>query len=144
MDECVCRSWVDGSVDEGVWRWRVEQWCIFALWGHWSQSRGYRANAEALRGEISPLELLIVQGVDGVLGLARGAEGDETEATRAASITIAHHDRLKQTKRGVRNNPLEESQGTELRGARKSRRAGLNVKVLEVKKDTDVEDLAIV
>ena len=40
------------------------------------------------------VELLLVQASDGVLCLLGGAEGDETEATRTTSVTIAHHDRL--------------------------------------------------
>jgi len=38
------------------------------------------------------IELLLVEGIDGSVSLPAGSEGDETEATRAAGVTIAHHD----------------------------------------------------
>ena len=61
------------------------------------------AAAAAGVGEVdtdpAAVELLLVEACDGGRSLLRGAEGDETEATRATSVTIAHHDRLKRQTR---------------------------------------------
>jgi len=40
----------------------------------------------------SAIKLLLVETSDGGLSLLVAAEGDETEATRAACVAIAHHD----------------------------------------------------
>ena len=56
------------------------------------------ATAAARVGKVNldatTVELLLVEAGDRVLGLAVGAEGDEAEATGAASLTVTHHDRL--------------------------------------------------
>ena len=44
--------------------------------------------------DAAAVELLLVEAADGRLGLTRRGEGDEAEATGAASLTVTHHDRL--------------------------------------------------
>ena len=38
------------------------------------------------------IKILLVESGDGGFSLGLAAEGDETEATRATGVTIAHHD----------------------------------------------------
>lgn len=53
------------------------------------------ASVSEVDTDVPAVELLLVEAVDGTLCLTGRAEGDETEAARAAGIAIAHHDRLK-------------------------------------------------
>ena len=79
--------------------------------------------------DAAAVELLLVEAGDGVLGLDRGAEGDEAEATRTARVAIAHHDRLQTNKKKMHK---RRGSGTRLRAGLAARRA-----------DTDIEDLAV-
>lgn len=55
--------------------------------------------------DVPAVQLLLVEAVDGTLCLTGRAEGDETEAARAAGIAIAHHDRLKNMSKPRKQGP---------------------------------------
>jgi len=60
------------------------------------QTSASSASTRAAVGKVdldpTAIELLLVEAGDGGVSLCAGSEGDETEATRAAGVTIAHHD----------------------------------------------------
>jgi len=60
------------------------------------QTSASSASSTVTVGKVDPdptaIELLLVEAIDGGISLFAASEGDETEATRAAGFTIAHHD----------------------------------------------------
>ena len=60
--------------------------------GEQTSTSSARAGVGKIDLDPTAIELLIVEAVDGGISLFTGSEGDETEATRAAGFTIAHHD----------------------------------------------------
>jgi len=57
-----------------------------------SSASSTRASVGKVDLDPTAIELLIVEVLDGAISLGFVSEGDETEATRAAGFTIAHHD----------------------------------------------------
>ena len=57
-----------------------------------SSASSTRAAVGKVYFDPTAIELLLVEASDGGVSLSAGSEGDETEATRAAGVTIAHHD----------------------------------------------------